>query len=81
MALAKPLVVATSESTDDAVGVERPKITRWTRYDELPELLLPQEAADYLAIKKSLLYSRVRDGHIVVQRFGRIFRVPKTSLK
>ena len=55
-------------------------LTRWTRYEDLPEFLTPAECRAYLNISRNGIYDLLRRGAIPHRRFGRIIRIPKTAL-
>lgn len=55
-------------------------LTRFTRYEDLPEFLTPDECRAYLAISRNGIYDMLRRGDITHRRFGRIIRIPKTAL-
>jgi excisionase family DNA binding protein len=55
--------------------------TRTTTFDELPELLTPEELREYLGISRGTVYELLRRGEIEHVRFGRLIRVPKAALR
>jgi excisionase family DNA binding protein len=55
-------------------------ITRHTPAADLPELLLPEEAAAWLGVGRNTIYELVRRGDIKSQKLGRLIRIPKSAL-
>jgi excisionase family DNA binding protein len=49
--------------------------------DELPEYLTPEEARVYLALSRNTMYELLRRNEVRHVRFGRLIRIPKTSLR
>jgi excisionase family DNA binding protein len=50
------------------------------RYDDLPDLCTVQEVGAYLQTSRNATYDLIARGEIPSVRFGRMIRVPKTSL-
>jgi len=46
-------------------------------FEALPEILTPQEVADYLRVDKETVYRMIRDGRLVALRMGRGYRINK----
>jgi excisionase family DNA binding protein len=46
----------------------------------LPEVLTPDQAADYLQVSKETVYRFIRDGQLVASKLGRSYRIPKRSI-
>jgi excisionase family DNA binding protein len=56
-------------------------VTRFTKYDDLPELLTPDEARAFLGVGRWTIYEAIRTGRIRSVRFGRRIRVPCAALR
>lgn len=52
-----------------------------TRYEELPELLSPEEFSAAARLGRSVVYAGVKSGQIAARRFGRLIRIPRTELQ
>lgn len=50
-------------------------------FDELPDWLSPAEVCAYLKLSRNTVYELIRTGEIISRKFGRMVRVPKTSLQ
>jgi excisionase family DNA binding protein len=50
-------------------------------FDDLPELLTPEEFRAYLGLGRNTVYELLRRHEIPSVRFGRLIRIPKTALK
>ncbi|MGE3510553.1 MAG: helix-turn-helix domain-containing protein [Vicinamibacterales bacterium] len=48
------------------------------KYDELPELCTPIEAAAFLRVSRNGIYELIRTGAVPSLKFGRLIRVPKS---
>jgi len=55
-------------------------MTRAT-FAELPDWLSPAEVCLYLNLGRSTVYELLRSGEIPSRKFGRLVRIPKTSLQ
>jgi excisionase family DNA binding protein len=55
-------------------------IDRSTRFDQLPELLRPEEFAACTAISKGLVYELARRGELPCIRLGRLLRIPREAV-
>jgi len=64
-------------AADDGAPI---RVDRFTKFDDLPDVLWPEEAAAYLGVKKSLIYARVRDGSLPAIRLGKLIRIEKVAL-
>jgi excisionase family DNA binding protein len=53
---------------------------RQTSFDQLPDLLTPEEARQYLGVSRNTMYDLLRRNDIPHLRFGRLIRVPKSAL-
>jgi putative molybdopterin biosynthesis protein len=49
-------------------------------FEDLPELLTPEEAREYLRVSKNTIYDLLRRGEIPSVRYGRLIRVPKSAI-
>ncbi len=64
------------------MSATRLTVTRTTPYDELPDLLRPEEFAAAACVSRGVVYELVRTGKLPVVRFGtKLFRVPKSALR
>jgi excisionase family DNA binding protein len=45
-----------------------------------PEIMTPEQAAEYLQVSRETLYRYIRQGKLVASRLGRSYRVPKRNL-
>jgi excisionase family DNA binding protein len=50
------------------------------RFDDLEDLVTPQEAQAFLGLSRSTMYERLRDGSIPYRKYGRLLRIPKSAL-
>jgi excisionase family DNA binding protein len=50
------------------------------RFDDLPELVLVEEAAAFLRIGRNTAYELVKSGALRSVRHGRVIRIPKQAL-
>jgi excisionase family DNA binding protein len=57
------------------------KITRQTRFEDLPDLLSVEETRAYLALGRSTMYELLRRKELAYVRFGRLIRIPRASLE
>ena len=51
------------------------------RFEELPELLSPEEFSEAARVGRSVVYGMVRDGRLAARRFGRLIRIPRSELQ
>ena len=49
-------------------------------FEDLPELLTPDEAREYLRVSRGTIYELVKRNEIQSVRFGRSIRIPKAAL-
>lgn len=56
-------------------------ITRHTRFEDLPDLLSVEEVRAYLGLGRSTMYELIRRKELDHIRFGRVIRVPRTSIE
>lgn len=45
-----------------------------------PEVMTPEQAADYLQVNRETIYRYIRDGKLVASRLGRSYRIQKRHL-
>ncbi len=45
-----------------------------------PEIMTPDQAAEYLQVNKETIYRYIRQGKLVVSKLGRSYRIPRRSL-
>jgi excisionase family DNA binding protein len=64
----------------DGVATHQP-VTRFTKYEDLPELLTPEEARQFLGLGRTGIYEAIRTGRLASVRFGRLIRVPRSALQ
>ncbi len=50
------------------------------RSERDPEILTPEQAADYLQVNRETVYRYIRSGQLVASRLGRAYRIPRRSL-
>ena len=67
-----------NDSTD-GTGTYQP-VNRFTRYEDLPEFLTPEEARQFLGLGKTGIYEALKNGRLASVRFGRLIRVPRSAL-
>ena len=46
----------------------------------LPEVLTPEQVADYLQLDKETIYRLIRDRKLAATRIGRAYRIPRADL-
>jgi excisionase family DNA binding protein len=66
-------------SQRDAMVQDR--ITRDTKWEMLPDYLMPEEARAYLNLGRTTLYDLVKRGKLPAVRFGKVLRIPREALK
>src|SRR5215210_1822461 len=47
---------------------------------QLPEIMTPEQAAEYLQLNKETIYRYIREGKLLASRLGRTYRIPKANL-
>jgi excisionase family DNA binding protein len=57
------------------------RVTRSTRFEELPDFLTVEEARTYLGLGRSTLYELLRCKELPCVRFGRVIRVPRSAIE
>jgi excisionase family DNA binding protein len=45
-----------------------------------PDIMTPEQAAEYLQVSRETVYRYIRQGKLVASRLGRSYRVPKRNL-
>ena len=45
-----------------------------------PEIMTPDQAAEYLQVNKETIYRYIRQGKLVGSKLGRTYRIPRRSL-
>jgi excisionase family DNA binding protein len=45
-----------------------------------PEIMTPEQAAEYLQVSRETVYRYIRQGKLAASRLGRSYRVPKRNL-
>ena len=55
-------------------------ITRHTPFEELPELLRPQEVRSYLGLGANAVYKALERGELPHRKIGGVIFIPKASL-
>ena len=51
------------------------------RAEQLPEIMTPDQAAEYLQVNRETIYRYIRDGKLDASRLGRSYRVPRRNLE
>src|SRR5215218_2581123 len=46
-----------------------------------PEIMTPDQAADYLQVDRETVYRYIRSGKLNASRLGRSYRIPRQSIK
>ena len=57
------------------------RITRHTRFEDLPDFLSVEETRIYLGLGRSTIYELLRRKELSAVRFGRVIRVPRAALE
>ena len=50
------------------------------RFEDLPELVTPEEARAFLRISRNAIYSLIKEQRVPALRFGRLIRIRKSAL-
>ena len=50
------------------------------KYDDLPEMVTPEQAGAFLQLGRSTTYDLLRSGALPCVRFGKLIRIRKTAL-
>jgi len=45
-----------------------------------PKMYTPEQVADMLQLSKNSVYGFIRSGEIIAKKFGKLYRIPATSL-
>lgn len=45
-----------------------------------PDILTPEQAAEYLQVNRETIYRYIREGKLVASRLGRTYRIPRRSI-
>jgi excisionase family DNA binding protein len=48
--------------------------------ERVPEILTPEQAADYLQINRETVYRYIREGKLTASKLGRNYRIPRASV-
>ena len=48
--------------------------------EQAPEIMTPEQAAEYLQVDRETIYRYIRQGKLVASRLGRAYRIPRHSL-
>ncbi len=56
------------------------KIDRQTPFSDLPELLRPKEATEWLNLGRNAIYEAVKSGELPHRRIGGCIFIPKSAL-
>ena len=51
------------------------------RVEQLPEVMTPDQAAEYLQVNRETIYRYIREGKLDASRLGRSYRVPRRNLE
>jgi excisionase family DNA binding protein len=57
-----------------------PRPSRGPRYEDLPDLCTVEQARAYLQISRNASYDLISRGLIASVRFGKLIRIPKSTL-
>jgi len=55
-------------------------INRQTNFEDLPQMMTPQEVQAFLGIRRATVYSLIKEGEIPARRIGRRLFVTKQEL-
>ncbi len=55
-------------------------ITRYTSFEELPELLRPNEVRSYLGLGANAVYKALERGELPHRKIGGVIFIPKAAL-
>src|SRR5688572_19612136 len=48
--------------------------------DRSPEIMTPNQAADYLQVDRETVYRYIRSGQLIASKLGRSYRIPRTNV-
>lgn len=51
------------------------------RIDHLPDVLTPEQAAEYLQVSRETIYRYIHRGQLEAMKLGRVYRIPRGSLE
>ena len=49
--------------------------------DRKPEIMTPEQAADYLQVNRETIYRYIRQGRLRASRIGRTYRIPRQGIE
>jgi excisionase family DNA binding protein len=49
--------------------------------DRTPEIMTPEQAADYLQVNRETIYRYIRQGRLRASRIGRTYRIPRQGIE
>lgn len=49
--------------------------------DRQPEIMTPEQAADYLQVNRETIYRYIRQGRLRASRIGRTYRIPRQGIE
>ena len=49
--------------------------------ERAPEIMTPDQAADYLQVDRETIYRYIRSGKLDASRLGRAYRIPRSSIE
>jgi len=58
----------------------KPGRTSTRRFQDLPDLVTPEEGRAYLRISRNAMYAWLKERRVASVRYGRLIRIPKTAL-
>ena len=50
------------------------------RYEDLPDLVTPEDARQFLQVGRNTIYELLKGGAIHSLKFGKLIRIPKSEL-
>lgn len=50
------------------------------RFDDLPDLVTPEDARAFLQVSRNTIYELLKTGAIRSVKFGKLIRIPKAAL-
>jgi excisionase family DNA binding protein len=56
-------------------------VTRWTRFEDLPDFLSVEETRSYLNLGRSTMYDLLRRQELPSVKFGRVIRISRAALQ
>jgi excisionase family DNA binding protein len=48
--------------------------------NQLPDIMTPEQAADYLQVNRETIYRYIRQGRLRASRLGRTYRIPRQGI-